>query len=87
MTYSTLQKFTKTKPSVSSCVVAIRYAHIRDLRQGKRVVSVLSPLQGRMQDFLKEGVVSMRVEGKCLRAEEMREGKGKGNIVCRFSSF
>ena len=53
----------------------------------KRVVSVLSPLQGRMQDFLKEGVVSMRVEGKCLRAEEMREGKGKGNIICRFSSF
>ena len=31
VTYSTLQKFTKTKPSVSSFVVAIKYAHIRDL--------------------------------------------------------
>ena len=46
----------------------------------KSVVSVLSPLQVRMQDFLKEGVVSMRVQGKRLRAEEMREGEGKGNV-------
>ena len=37
-------KFTKTKPSVSSFVVAIKYAHIHDLRHAKRVVSVLSPL-------------------------------------------
>ena len=34
----TIQKFTKTKPSVSSFVVAIKYAHIRDLRHTKRVV-------------------------------------------------
>ena len=37
-------KFTKTKPSVSFFVVAILYAHIRDLIHAKRVVSVLSPL-------------------------------------------
>ena len=46
----------------------------------KRVVSVLSPLQVRMQDFLKEGVVSMRVQGKRPRAEEIREVEGKGNV-------
>ena len=46
----------------------------------KRVVSVLSPLQMRIQDFFKEGVVSMRVQGKRPRAEEVREGKGKGNV-------
>ena len=38
------QGLTKTKPSVSFFVVAILYAHRRDLIHAKRVVSVLSPL-------------------------------------------
>ena len=30
--------------------------------------------------FFERGVVSMRVQGKRPRAEEVREGKGKGNV-------
>ena len=37
-------------------------------------------MQGRIQDSFKEGVVSMRVQGKRPRAEEMRMGEGKGNV-------
>ena len=43
-------------------------------------------LQGRIQDFFKEGVVRMRVQGKHPRAKGM--GEGEGNVwICRFSSF
>ena len=43
-------------------------------------------LQGRIQDFFKEGVVRMRVQGKRPRAKGM--GEGEGNVwICRFSSF
>ena len=81
----TLQKFTKTKPSVSSFVVAIKYAHIRDLRHTKRVVQACRERAFTFTGadpgfFFKEGVVSMRVQSKRPRAEEMREGEGKGNV-------
>ena len=38
--------------------------------------------QGRIQDFFKEGVVSLRVQGNCPRAKGMREGEveGEGNV-------
>ena len=32
--------------------------------------------QGRIQDFFKDGVVSMRVQGKCPRTKGMGKGGG-----------
>ena len=38
------------------------------------------PVQGRIQDFFKEGVVSLRVEGKRPRAKGMGEGGDWGGL-------
>ena len=73
VTYSTLQKFTKTKPSVSSCVVAIRYAHIRD--QGKRVVQAC-----RERAFTFTGADAGFFErGGCKYESSRQMSQGRGN--------
>ena len=41
--------------------------------------------QGRIQDFFKEGIVSMRVQGKRPRARGM--GKGRGRTMFEYVDF
>ena len=44
-------------------------------------------MQGRIQDFFKEGVVNLRVQGKCPKAEGMWEVGGYGlclNTVAKW---
>ena len=46
-------------------------------------------IQGRIQDFFKEGVISMRVQGKRPRAKgtEEGEGEGEGGLMFEYVDF
>ena len=90
----TIQKFTKTKPSVSSFVVAIKYAHIRDLRHTKRVVQACRAsvswacfqlYRGASRIFSKRGLWVW--EFKATVPGPKKWGRGRGRVMFEYVDF